>query len=248
MNSIRLLVTTAVLSTSPTSAAALDLSGIWQPKVWTIRPALFQDGDRVWGYGGAKDFWLRGNWSDGTLVLVMNRLDAARKRCEPRGTWVLTGSSLGNISSSWHQNGRRALKGPWIRTSPNPGEKIEYPYAQELSLCGSLRTYELSFSSGSSQLEGAGWPILAALGALFQQDPSLKIEIAGHTDSTGDPQKNQSLSEQRAATVKKALSELYGADPNRISTKGHGHSQPLEDNTTPEGRALNRRVEIVRVP
>jgi outer membrane protein OmpA-like peptidoglycan-associated protein len=217
----RVLAGIALWMLSLEAAVALDLTGKWSPRVWTVQPALFQSGDHVWGYGGAKDVWFRGNWSDGTLVLVATQLDVVHKKCVPRGAWVVTG------------------------ISPNPGEKVDYPYAQELNLCGSLRTYELSFARGSDQLQGADWPILAATAALLKQD-SRRIEIAGHTDSTGDAQNNQDLSERRASTVKKVLVDRYGADANRITTKGLGQSQPLQEDSTAEGRALNRRVEIVR--
>ena len=73
----------------------------------------------------------------------------------------------------------------------------------------------------------------------------MKIQIAGHTDSTGDAKANQALSDRRAATVKRILSEKYGADGARITTKGWGPEQAVADNATDEGRALNRRVEIV---
>ena len=73
---------------------------------------------------------------------------------------------------------------------------------------------------------------------------ALKILVAGHTDSVGDAAKNKQLSERRAATVRKVLAEKYGADAARISIKGWGADQPVEDNKTEDGRALNRRVEI----
>jgi hypothetical protein len=65
-------------------------------------------------------------------------------------------------------------------------QKVDYPYAQKSNLCRSLRTYELSFASGSDQLECADWSILAATGALLKQG-SLRIEVAAlyrHTLST----------------------------------------------------------------
>jgi outer membrane protein OmpA-like peptidoglycan-associated protein len=237
----------SLLLLAPAGAAPLDLTGAWSPKMWTARVSLFQEGDHVWGYGGAKDFWLRGHWNEGSLVLVMNRLDLVRKTCEPRGSWLLTGTTLANLASTWVQDGQRPLKGPWTRTSPDPGGKIEYPYAQELESCGSLRTYELSFASGSDKLQGSEWPVLAALAELMKRDVGLKMQISGHTDSSGDAAKNQELSERRAAMVKQIMTGRYGADAGRIDIKGHGPSQPLQENDTPEGRALNRRVEMIRV-
>ena len=84
------------------------------------------------------------------------------------------------------------------------------------------------------------------MGDLLKQNSALKIDIVGHTDSTGDANANQALSERRAAAVKQALVSKYGADADRITAKGSGAEQPIQDNKTADGRAMNRRVEIVR--
>lgn len=94
-------------------------------------------------------------------------------------------------------------------------------------------------------MRGTEWPILSAVAETLKQDSDMKIQIAGHTDSTGDVKANQALSERRAETVKRILSEKYGADAARITTRGWGAEQAVADNATDEGRALNRRVEIV---
>lgn len=96
----------------------------------------------------------------------------------------------------------------------------------------------------SDVLKGTEWPILTALANLLKSDKSLKIRVAGHTDSTGEAEKNKTLSMKRAEAVKKKLIEKYGANEKRIVTEGMGQDQPLQDNSTPLGRAANRRVEI----
>lgn len=228
--------------------AQVNVTGTWQPKIWTLRISLRQEGNRVWGYGGQKDFWFRGQWDGDRLVLVVNNFQEKRKNaCQPRGVFTLSGKTVSMLNSVWFQSDTgRTLKGPWTRISPDPGEPTEYPYATELMYCGTLQTYELAFASGSDTLQGSDWPILAAVAGLMKQDASLKIDIAGHTDSTGDATANQALSERRAAAVKQALTATYGADAARITTKGWGAEQPIQDNATPDGRAMNRRVEIVR--
>ena len=122
---------------------------------------------------------------------------------------------------------------------------MAYPYAAELTACGMLRTYDLAFATASDKLEGAEWPLLAAVSEALKQNPAMKIEVAGHTDNTGDATANQGLSERRAAAVKQIMVSKYGADGGRITTKGWGADQPIQENTTADGRALNRRVEIV---
>jgi len=80
----------------------------------------------------------------------------------------------------------------------------------------------------------------------LKQDSKIKLSIEGHTDSDGDDKLNQKLSEQRAESVKKALID-QGIDAVRLQTKGLGESKPIDNNTTPEGKANNRRVEFVLV-
>jgi outer membrane protein OmpA-like peptidoglycan-associated protein len=121
---------------------------------------------------------------------------------------------------------------------------VSYPYADELKVCGDIVTYELSFNVGSAVIKSPDAPVLGAMAALLNTDPTMKLRIVGHTDATGDAASNKTLSLQRAEAVKKRIVELAGTDPARITTEGMGPDQPLEDNGTPAGRALNRRVEI----
>ncbi len=80
---------------------------------------------------------------------------------------------------------------------------------------------------------------------LMQKQPDLKFSVEGHTDSDGDDVKNQSLSEQRAKAVMDQLISM-GISPDRLTCKGFGESTPVDNNTTPEGKANNRRVEFVK--
>ena len=84
--------------------------------------------------------------------------------------------------------------------------------------------------------------IMAALNA----DGSLKLEIDGHTDSDGDAAKNLALSSARAAAVRKVLVD-QGIDGSRLIAKGFGAGKPIDSNSTAEGKANNRRVELVKV-
>jgi outer membrane protein OmpA-like peptidoglycan-associated protein len=73
--------------------------------------------------------------------------------------------------------------------------------------------------------------------------PDVKMSIAGHTDNTGKPEKNQSLSVARAESVKKYLVSK-GVNESRLTATGFGQDQPIADNTTASGKAKNRRVEF----
>lgn len=230
-------------------AAPLDLTGTWQPKYWTLKISLQQDGDRVWGTGGNGGFWFRGSWDGKRYVIVANNFEAKRRgTCKPRGTFTLSGANLSALATQWTTETGKVHRGPWQRVSPLPADKAaQYPYAMELEYCGFLRTYELAFASASDKLQGSDWPILAAVAELMKSNPSLRIEVQGHTDSVGDAAKNLQLSERRAQTVRKVLADRYGAESARLGAKGFGPQQPVGDNKSDDGRALNRRVEIVLV-
>jgi outer membrane protein OmpA-like peptidoglycan-associated protein len=237
-----------ILLTASSASAQVNLTGTWQPKYWTTKMALQQEGDRVWGHGGAQDFWFRGHWDGARLIIVANNFDPKKPKsaCKPRGVMAVAGRTVTSLTTTWRDDGRPTpLRGTWTRVSPSAGDPVAYPYAAELTQCGSLRTYELVFASGSDQMSGTDWPILSAVAETLKQDSGMKIQVAGHTDSIGDAKANQALSERRAAAVKRVLTEKYGADAARITIKGWGSEQAVADNNTDEGRALNRRVEIV---
>ena len=79
---------------------------------------------------------------------------------------------------------------------------------------------------------------------LLKQNPSLRIEIGGHTDNIGGNEYNINLSEKRGNSVANYLIE-NGIDANKLVCKGYGSTKPISDNDTEQGRSLNRRTEIV---
>ena len=235
---------------SQPAAARVNVTGTWSSNL----PGgpdlkLFQEGDLVWGQDHLAEGGIRGLWSDGRLMLVYTDSVVAKANpgCGPRTVLVLkTKGTATHLEGTGFdlQSGRTQTK-YLSRNTPDPGADFAYPYDQELKRCGDLFTWELAFASDSDQLKGAEWPVLARLSDLLKKEGALKIKVAGHTDSTGDAAHNQDLSLRRAETVKKTLVEKYGVDAARITTKGWGADQPLVDNGTEEGRAINRRVEIL---
>ena len=88
---------------------------------------------------------------------------------------------------------------------------------------------------------------IRTVGASLLQYPNTSVQVVGHTDSDGDAGYNQGLSQRRAQTVANVLVSS-GVPSNRISVIGRGEAQPVASNLTPEGKAQNRRVEIVILP
>lgn len=101
----------------------------------------------------------------------------------------------------------------------------------------------VSFFSGSARLTPESLGTLSPVAKSLLAWPDVKIEIRGHTDSVGEPETNRDLSHRRALAVKDNLVHM-GVDPSRITTVGYGEDYPLADNGSPEGRRINRRVEI----
>jgi outer membrane protein OmpA-like peptidoglycan-associated protein len=101
----------------------------------------------------------------------------------------------------------------------------------------------VNFETGSSVLTASSLPVLDEAANTLKKHPDLKIEVGGHTDSSGDKVANEKLSQSRAETVMKYLVEK-GAKADLLSAKGYGPNQAIADNATPEGKAQNRRVEL----
>lgn len=103
---------------------------------------------------------------------------------------------------------------------------------------------DVAFASGQSQLRPEARESIGKLVEFVQADPEKSIRIEGHTDSTGSANANQVLAQKRAEAVRDALAAA-GIDAARMTTVGIGEDQPIASNETGEGRARNRRVEVI---
>jgi outer membrane protein OmpA-like peptidoglycan-associated protein len=109
-----------------------------------------------------------------------------------------------------------------------------------------VRVPGIYFEFDSDVLNPASEPRVGWIADLLRRKPDWTVTIEGHTDSVGTARYNLDLSGRRAAALKRALVERHGIADARITTEGFGFSRPLEPNAAPEGRARNRRVELVR--
>ena len=245
-------VTPVAHAQAAAAAPRLNVTGTWDGSFMggsTLR--LAQDGDRVFGlfdFGNGKGV-ARGTWKGGSLILILTPTETqSGNACDPRKLLVV--SARGSVAHLDPYVLDLATNAPYssgmTRSSPTAGPIPAYPYADELKNCGQLFTYELAFETNSDKLIGDEWPILQALADLMKSDPKLKIQVTGHTDSTGNAAANQALSQRRAGSVMRVLVERYHADAGRLSAKGYGPDQPMAENDTEQGRAINRRVELIR--
>ena len=121
-----------------------------------------------------------------------------------------------------------------------PGVEVTRPAENEIAV---QLTNDILFDFNSTALRSESRATLRDLAANFARYPDETISVEGHTDNVGSPEYNQKLSEQRAYSVKDYLVN-QGVQSSRVSAIGFGESHPKATNDTPEGRQLNRRVEI----
>lgn len=135
-------------------------------------------------------------------------------------------------------------KGPLqVKTKPLTSSELK----KSLDATGKAIVY-VNFEFDRAELRPDAKPVIDQVYALLKEDPKLALSIEGHTDDRGPAAYNQALSERRAEAVRAALlARGLGDDgATRLTAAGRGASQPIADNATDEGRAKNRRVELVR--
>jgi outer membrane protein OmpA-like peptidoglycan-associated protein len=104
---------------------------------------------------------------------------------------------------------------------------------------------DVHFATGQADILPESRPLIAEIVSMLKRRPNLHVGIEGHTDNTGSPEANKALSEARAKSVADALAAA-GVQANRLQAAGFGQERPVADNRTEQGRAQNRRVEIVK--
>jgi outer membrane protein OmpA-like peptidoglycan-associated protein len=110
---------------------------------------------------------------------------------------------------------------------------------------GKIIANGIRFDVGKATLRPESMGVLNEIYQMLSEHPDVSVSVEGHTDSDGDNDLNQKLSEERAETVRKQLISM-GISAGRLTSRGFGESMPLDTNDTPEGKAENRRVEFVR--
>ncbi len=121
------------------------------------------------------------------------------------------------------------------------------PMYEAIMQNGRFATQGILFDVDSDRIRPESTPTLNEIADMMKSHTDLKILVEGHTDNTGEAAHNQTLSEQRAASVVKYLTTKGAIDASRLQSKGFGASNPAKPNDTQEGRQANRRVELVKL-
>jgi outer membrane protein OmpA-like peptidoglycan-associated protein len=151
------------------------------------------------------------------------------------GIGALAGGGVGYYMDKQEEKLRMQLQATGVSVTRN-GDNII------LNMPGNI-----TFATDSSNISADFYSVLDSVALVINEFETTYIDIYGYTDSTGSEAYNQTLSEKRASSVARYL-ESQQVVSQRIVTRGMGESSPVASNDTPEGRALNRRVEIVLIP
>jgi len=144
----------------------------------------------------------------------------------------------GNGSYSIHMIEKEAMKQDIVADASSMGKSIRES--------GKVTLYGIYFDTGKAEVKPESQAALKEIVKLLKNDPALKLYVVGHTDNTGTLEANLKLSQDRAVAVVNALAGNYGILVSRLKACGEGPTAPVASNDSEGGRALNRRVELVK--
>ncbi len=173
------------------------------------------------------------------LAYIANRDESSKERkkrmLQAAGIGAIAGGGIGYYMDTQEAKLRKTLRDTGVSVERD-GDNIN------LIMPGNI-----TFVTNGHDLNADFYQVLDSVSLVLQEFEKTLIVVAGHTDSTGSNSYNQALSERRANSVAAYL-RSRGVVDARIETVGFGEDHPLADNATPEGRSLNRRVELSLLP
>lgn len=176
-----------------------------------------------------------GGAATGAAVGALTGHDAARSALIGAGIGVLAGGAVGAYMDSQEAELRQDLAGTNVQVQ-RQGDTLLLTMPANV-------TFDVDSAQIKPQFRGT----LSEVARTLANNPQSYVEVHGHTDSTGAAEYNQGLSEQRAQSVVQFM-QSNGVMPQRLFWQGHGERRPVATNDTPEGRQMNRRVELRIVP
>ncbi len=180
-------------------------------------------------------------WSDSvTRVITPDLKKISQGKLSVRGTQV---ELVGKMGVQTDIQPTTSLFQSLVQPPYRFNSQISVNAAEQSVIDNALKNRIIEFESGKAVLTPTGTQILDEMVVALNKVQGKNVKIVGHTDSQGNPQKNQDLSLQRAEAVKQYLT-TKGIAPTRLSTAGLGSTKPVADNATDEGRRKNRRIEF----
>ncbi len=188
------------------------------------------------------------------LAVVRNYENAIKKAggtiLQSVPTWWVNGKIVKDGQEVWVQAERGNGK-IWLRIVEKKAmeqfiEADATALGNDIRATGHVAVYGINFDTGKSTITPESAQAIGEIAKLLKADPGLKIHVVGHTDNTGGVDSNIKLSQERAEAVLQALVRDHGIAAARLRAFGCGLYAPVASNDTEEGRAKNRRVELVK--
>jgi OmpA-OmpF porin, OOP family len=203
------------------------------------------------GYGNIKV--APNNWTIVNVVDYQEQDDAfvAVKLDRPEGivhvaAYGVTLSSIG--AANMAQPGQVLLQVDIVEAKPMETKMVTVSASEmesSIQMQGSVALYGIFFDFNSAELKSESMATLQEIATLLKNQPALKLLVVGHTDNVASFDYNLDLSKRRAASVVQALATQHGINQKRLNAFGVSFASPITSNKTEEGRAKNRRVELV---
>jgi OmpA-OmpF porin, OOP family len=147
----------------------------------------------------------------------------------------------------FHTNGIQQSKGDYLVISNIRLATGAPDTRNKLVTEGKWVTTGILFDVNSDKIKAESYGTLKEVAGVLKDNPTIKVKIVGHTDSDGDDKANLELSKKRSAAVKAALVKEFEISEDNLETDGKGEAEPVDKNTTSEGKANNRRVEFIKL-
>ncbi len=196
--------------------------------------------DFLWWYGKELGLRLRGSSQDTRFASFARSRDGAREHLTVLVTTQRGVPEAERVTTVFLEGVSSAAAADRLEILDAAG------IARAIEGEGRAAIYGLEFATDSAELLPASEPVLAEMAAYLAAEPEVGVVLVGHTDSAGSLDYNLMLSERRSQAVRDALVARFGVDPGRLSAHGVGYLAPAASNATEDGRARNRRVEMVR--
>lgn len=218
-------------------------------KLWKREYGLKNDGKEASGLQIIRNY-VNAIKNMGGTILIEGARDAVEKVCESEERYArqVTGKVTKGGSELWIEVGYHEFNGTYVITLVEKQlmkqDVTASALLDALNQQGHVALY-INFDTGKSTIKPESEQIIAQIVEMMKSNPDLKLSVEGHTDNVGSPKSNQPLSEERAKAVVAAIT-AQGIAGERLSSVGHGQNTPIADNNTEDGRAKNRRVELVK--
>ena len=181
-------------------------------------------------------------------IQVFRNIETALKKAGFAIDYELSPSVItAHKASTWYElDNRGSYYDQTIVTEKKMEQEITASdLSDQINKSGHVAVYGIHFDTAKATIQADSESVLQQIVQLLKQDAALKLRVEGHTDNQGAAATNQALSEKRAQAVVAWLTS-HGVAPSRLTAKGFGATKPVADNTSEDGRAKNRRVELAK--